>query len=146
LKKVFQATALDENSSFLELFERYQAFVREVNEKDLQKNWTNIDRDVISPIYLIDELAKFASEFKTQVGQSYNPAIEAFIKKEFQIEEDVKKAEDKPKSKAKANAKPKRNKLLEKGTDIVIGILIGASFNIAMKKEVLKMRKHKVRA
>jgi DNA (cytosine-5)-methyltransferase 1 len=144
LKKVFQATGLDENEAFLELFGRYQTFLLAVNEKDLQQNWTNMDRDVMNPIYLIDKLADFASELKFLLGQTYASSIDSFIKKEFEIEEEVKKADDKAKSQPKS--KPKRNKLLEKGTYIVIGILIGASFNIVMKKEVFKMKKQRVRA
>jgi len=142
LAKAFHVTGVDQNETFMEWFNDLREFVASVDEKGLQENWTHANRKKMSPIVLIDRLtddhiSKLRGFFKKE-GASFKASIDAFIRDEFQIEEEKKDQH--------AKHKPKRNKLAEKGVDIFIGILVGAYFNLKMNGETLKMRRVKVRA
>ena len=103
-----------------------------------------MNRDLMSPIHLIDELARFVASFKEYFKENnglYSNTIEAFIRSEFPSD-DKGKQKDKPEPLAKKPKKPKKsNKLEANGIDIFIGILIGACFNTMMEGVDFRLRR-----
>jgi DNA (cytosine-5)-methyltransferase 1 len=148
LERALRSTGLDENDEFNELFSDLITFLGTLNERGLQLNWTNIDRTLMGPIGLVDTLAGYVQLFRSKLkglDKEYTTAIATFIKKEF--EKKVQKEENKKKTE---KGKKKQNSELSKasinGVEIFIGMLIGASFNLIMQKEKIKIKRNKVRA
>jgi DNA (cytosine-5)-methyltransferase 1 len=140
--KAIRATSVDENEEFNELFNDFLGFVRKIDERKLQKNWTNVDRTVTGPIKLIDVLSGYSLQFKEKLKEldmAYSDAITYFIKTEFE----KKTQENEDKKKKETSEIPKS---ADRGMDIFVGILIGAAFNLILQGETVKIRKIKVRA
>jgi DNA (cytosine-5)-methyltransferase 1 len=130
--RALRKTRLNANDAFVHLFEQYQDFLLTVDGQDLQRNWTNADRTRMGPIFLVDELARFATQFGGYLrGQIlYMPTITKFITSEFNIETERKRPHE----------------FQERAIDIFVGILIGAQFNMTMTNVNLEMRRPRVPA
>lgn len=129
-ESAIRTTGLDQHEPFVELFNELTTFLGNVDEQQLQRNWTNVDRNTMGPIELIDALAGFALRFKQRLeGEDqagYIEAIASFIQSEFDPEELPKAA--------------------ERSTDIFIGIIVGTAFNLILQNEDVRIKRRRVRA
>jgi DNA (cytosine-5)-methyltransferase 1 len=156
LEKALRVSGLEESEEFNELFRQLISFIGTVDEQALQQNWTNQDRNLMGPIKLIDTLAGYVQMFRTrleELDKEYSTGIATFIRKEFekkvQKEDDKKKAKkgkDRKEENEKEKGRSDLNKASSHAVEIFIGMLIGASFNLIMQNERVRIRRARVRA
>lgn len=134
LHRMLRVSTSQEHDTFIQLFEGLCTFIRTVDGQHLQEYWTNKDRSLMSPLYLIDELARYVNLFKQYFKkhlENEGPILEALIKKEFYLT---------------GKLQGHQKKLLNKGMELFIGMLIGSCFNTILRGEAIRMRKQRIRA
>ena len=125
--KTIKAIDLFDDEQLTELLDDYLILVKTVIPTDLQKNWTNIDRNLPGPISLIDKLANYAVQFKTYLkdNNKYSERILSFVSSEFKSTE----------------GKFDNKKLVDNHVEVLIGILLGSAFNAIMENENIELPK-----
>ncbi|WP_114793112.1 DNA (cytosine-5-)-methyltransferase [Niabella yanshanensis] len=102
---------------------RFQTFIQGVNENEVQLNWSNVNRDLMGPIFLTDELSRYANEFRTLLESELKDTdlIASFIERELKNDK----------------GKMDNKRILDNHLDMFVGILIGTIFNSVLQERVV---------
>jgi DNA (cytosine-5)-methyltransferase 1 len=116
--KAIKEVCLLEDEQLTSMLNTYLLFIKSIRPYELQKNWTNVDRSLLSPITLTDQLADFVKLFKNYLLSDwvYVKNLQPFIEAELATKE----------------GKIDNKKLVENNVDVFIGILLGSCFNSIM--------------
>jgi len=113
-------------TEFNDSVDRYILYCSNIDQIDLQKNWTNMDRTKDSPIALIDKLGEFYENFKEillmqgDVSQIFKEFVEYELKND--------------------NGTLDNKKLSDYPLDVFIGLLIGSCFNVIMDGKRIQLK------
>jgi DNA (cytosine-5)-methyltransferase 1 len=120
--------AVKNNELFDELVSELVMFLKNVDEQALQLHWTNIDRTRMGPIQLIDALAGYVLRFRSRLedDEVTKRSIAAFMEGSFD--------------------KKELPKIADFSIDLFIGIIVGATFNLTMTGEQVRLARRRIRA
>lgn len=111
----------------LEVLNEISSYVKNVNEQNLQLNWTNTNRDYLNPIDLADQLSEYAMTLQSKLEEvegDVSSHVFKFI--ELELKNDKGEIDNK--------------KILESHLKVFAGILMGSMFNSILKGDKIDIR------